>query len=68
MSVMAPRISSTSPTIERTTSGVNRAPKLDARLRVRDVVVERAAVRRRVAIAQTSTTTGKTIGRRFVCS
>ena len=38
MKVIAPRISRMRPTIERTTSGVNRAPNFDARLRVREAV------------------------------
>ena len=67
MRVIAPRISRMSPTMERTTSGVNRAPIDEPVLRAR-LVVERALVRRRVAMRQTSTTTGKTIGRRLVCS
>ena len=82
MSVIAPSAMSSVPTTERTTSGVirdrNPVPRLEPPRRVpRDVV--RARVGRglvvvvraglRVAIGrQTSTTTGKTIGRRFVCS
>ena len=60
------------PTIERATSGLIAgmrtvgSPLLRRRRRVACRLV--AEVRRRVAIAQTSTTTGKTIGRRFVCS
>ena len=61
-----------SPRIERTTSGVSRdvqrAFERGSAPRRRERSVLRAAVRRRVATAQTSTTTGKTIGRRFVCS
>ena len=73
MSVIAPSTSSVSPMIERTTSGVSRgAMSASSGFAPRD---GRAAgglagrrVRRRVSPRQTSTTTGKTIGRRFVCS
>ena len=72
MSVIAPSTSSVSPMIERTTSGVRRAVSVER-------VFGRAAPATRVWLAcepsidggsprQTSTTTGKTIGRRFVCS
>ncbi len=74
MSVIAPRAIITVPRIERTTSGFSRPAKpLDRRRRGARVAgfaeLDRVVLdRRRVAKPQTSTTTGKTIGRRLVCS
>ena len=75
MSVIAPSAIITVPRIERTTSGLTVAgeagraasPRRPARGRLRGT----GSGRRRPSAggqAQTSTTTGKTIGRRFVCS
>jgi hypothetical protein len=60
----------TVPTTERTTSGVKRLVNAfeDDRRRLERADGLGPGARRRVANRQTSTTTGKTIGRRLVCS
>ena len=71
MSVTAPSASRKMPTRERATSGLTCqfGPfRLNPPLLRRDLLVRRVVVRLRFATRQTSTTTGKIIGRRFVCS
>ena len=65
--VMTPRTRSVSPNRERATSG-DTASVGKAYPDRRRGLGRRVGVRRLVATPQTSTTTGKTIGRRFVCS
>ncbi len=69
MSVTAPRTSRTSPTSERAISGLTEGSVNDGSTPLRRRLLRPPRGRPASGChAQTSTTTGKTIGRRFVCS